>query len=560
MKQRTKVLLTSGLLLIVLSAGFGLFSQWFTFGADSPQSVAIYFEGKKLSEEGYVIGNTPYVPVTVATKYGDLTGLSVDATNKKLNIDLSKQDIRMADDATTQFVKSYGGSVYLPLKQIGTILFVPMNTAEQFLKLSTTISTAGLKLYNYSGTDQIARINQDRTSLVPSLIGATSPDSVPLTKGEMVFIQGETDNYYQIENQDGAVGYVMKSAVSMSELDLSKIDFYAPRKEKFVQGSEKINLVWHYVYSTTPSPPETKLGGIDVLSPTWFDLIVNGDGSAENKGDLGYTRLAHDKGYFVWSTITNSMGTKGSTAFTTTVLQNQTMLKRSVAQYLFYACLYEVDGINIDYEQVVDSDRDGLTAFTAMLRTYTEKQGLTLSIDTLIPKPWTIEYDRAALARYVDYIAIMTYDEHYSSSPVAGSVASLPWVEEAVQETLRVVPKHKLLMGIPLYTRIWVVDSSGKIIRNSSATMPTINSIIKEKNLTPIWLDKEKQYFVSYPDGSYTAKIWIEDQRSIANRLNLVQSYDLAGSACWQYSQADSSIWQVFEEMLKDGASYINYE
>jgi spore germination protein YaaH len=254
------------------------------------------------------------------------------------------------------------------------------------------------------------------------------------------------------------------------------------------------------------------------------------------------------------------MSTKGSTAFTTKTFNNSGLLNRSVAQYIFYASLYDVDGINIDYEDVSDSDAAGLVAFTALLRNYTERQGFVLSIDTLIPRPWTAEYDRASLSKYVDYIAVMTYDEHYAGSPAAGSIASLPWVEDALKATLKDVPASKLLLGIPLYTRIWTVDGSGKIISNPSAKMPTVRSTLDTNGLTPVWRDKEKQYYVEYPNGSNTSKIWIEDSRSIANRLDLVKKYNLAGSACWQLSQGEEEIWDVFNGMLKNNKSLSNYE
>jgi spore germination protein YaaH len=287
-------------------------------------------------------------------------------------------------------------------------------------------------------------------------------------------------------------------------------------------------------------------------APTWFDLIVEGDGNIENLGDKGYTEAAHAGGYMVWATITNSFSTKGSTAFTTKTFNNSALLNKSVAQYIFYSCLYDVDGINIDYEDVADGDAAGLVAFTALLRNYTERQGLVLSIDTLIPRPWTIEYDRAALSKYVDYLAVMTYDEHYSSSPAAGSVASLPWVESAVKDILKDVPASKLLLGVPLYTRIWTVDGAGKIISNPAAKMPEVRSLLESKGLTPVWLDREKQYYAEYPDGANTARIWIEDSRSIANRLNLVSKYNLAGAACWQLRQGEDQIWDVFDGMLKN--------
>ena len=201
----------------------------------------------------------------------------------------------------------------------------------------------------------------------------------------------------------------------------------------------------------------------------------------------------------------------------------------------------------------------GLTSFTALLRSYTERQGLNLSIDTLIPAPWTTQYNRAALSKYVDFLAVMTYDEHYSSSPAAGSVASLPWVKDALEATLEEVPAGKILLGVPLYTRVWVVDGNGAVIRNPSASMDYIQDLIVDKGLTPTWLSKEKQYFISYPNDTYTDKIWIEDAASIANRLALVKSYKIAGSACWQYSQGSEDIWDVFSGMLKKGKSVSDY-
>ncbi|PKM85368.1 MAG: hypothetical protein CVU86_02810 [Firmicutes bacterium HGW-Firmicutes-11] len=547
-------------LLVSVLAVTGWFSSTSSFGAEDVNSRSLYYQGELLSERGYDLNGSPYVPVSVIQRYGDLEGITFDTAAKKMQIDLAKQSILMADDITTNFVKTYGGTVYIPLREIDGTLYCPLNTAEQLVKLSPSLSANAIRMFSYSGTETIARINSDGVSLTSSLTEKNRQITIPLTKGEMVTVESETDSYFKISTQSGTTGYVMKPSLTIADVDLAEIDFYAPKKEKNLPSGEKINIVWQYVGAVTPPAPEQKHAGIDVLAPTWFDLIVDGDGNIENNGDLAYTANAHNKGYKVWATITNNMSTKGSTAFTTKVLSNSALLNRSVAQYLFYACLYDADGINIDYEQVVDSDAAGLTAFTALLRNYTERQGLVLSIDTLIPKPWTIEYDRAALSRYVDYLAVMTYDEHYSTSPVAGSVASLPWVEEAIVNTLKEVPEEKILLGVPMYTRVWVVDSNGKVIRNPSASMPYVQTLIAEKNLTPIWLEKEKQNFVSYANGAYTDKIWVEDARSIANRLDLVRKYDLAGSACWQFSQASPEIWDVFSAMLKNGRPMSDYQ
>ncbi|MDD4564281.1 MAG: glycosyl hydrolase family 18 protein [Eubacteriales bacterium] len=529
-----------------------------SFGSNDG-SYALTYNNKSIPQRCHYINNTPYLPITLIGSYAKNPGISLDTAGKKLVIDLSKQNIMMADDAATNFVKTYAGNVYIPLREIDQMLYFPLNTTGQFFKLSYTVSGNTIKMRDYSGTDKIAKINQNEVQAVSSLIDGEG-DTVIFNQNDTVFITGQTDNYYRLSADDGSTVYVMKDHVTISEIDLSKIDFYAPKKSKFKRNGEKINLVWQYVGNITPEAPAVKHKGLDILAPTWFDLITDGDGSVENNGDKGYTDSAHSKGYMVWATITNNMSTKGSTAFTTKTFNNSGLLNKSVAQYIFYSCLYDADGINIDYEDVADSDAAGLVAFTALMRNYTERQGLVLSIDTLIPRPWTIEYDRASLAKYVDYLAVMTYDEHYAGSPDAGSVSSLPWTEEAIKTTLEDVPASKLLIGVPLYTRIWTVDDTGKVISNPSANMQTVRSTVAKKGLTPTWLDKGKQYYVEYANGENTSKIWIEDSRSISNRLNLISNYNLAGSACWQYGQAEESIWEVFGEMLKKGKSVKAYQ
>jgi spore germination protein YaaH len=515
--------------LIITGINGGLLIFLPAFGAND-DSFTLLYNNSPLNEKGYCINNTPYLPINLIGTYARNAGITVDQTNKRLAINLSSQNIMMADDAATRFVKTYAGTVYIPLREIDKQLYFPLNTTNQFFKISYTIIGKIIKMRAYSGTDKIAEINQDNVQALSSLLNGNGK-TVKIDKNETVFITGSTDNYYMISADDGGTLYVLKDYVTISEIDLSKIDFYAPKKTKLKQGSSKISLAWDYVYNVTPTAPAIKYSGLDILSPIWFDLIVNGDGSVANKGDKGYTDSARSKGYLIWATVTNNMSTKGSTAFTTTVFNNSGLLNKSVAQYIFYSCLYDVDGINIDYEDVSDGDTAGLVAFTALMRTYTEKQGLVLSIDTLIPRPWTVEYDRASLSKYVDYLAIMTYDEHYGGSPAAGSIASLPWVEEAVRDTLKEVPASKLLLGVPLYTRIWTVDSTGKIISNPAVKMSSVRSTVQAKGLTPSWLPKENQYYVEYPNEGNMSKIWIEDSRSVANRLNLVSKYKLAAQS-----------------------------
>lgn len=546
MKRKYSFLLFFFLIVILL---LSISTQ--SFAENNYEKYKIYYNGQSTGDYGFYVKGTPYLPISMIDQYCSNPGISVDTEKMRLNIDMSMQNILFADDEITDFIKNNCGNIYVPLKKLDNEIVFPLNVMEQFFKLSYAVDRTSIKLKAYAGIERIARVNTSSQAAIASLDNDTD-DPLPLNLNQRVYISEETNHYYCIEDFDGNKYYINKKYVDIEDLDLSKIDFYAPKKQKFIQSpGEKINLTWQYVNTVTPEAPYPNTA-IDILAPTWFRLIVEGDGAVTNGGDLGYTTLSHQNGYMVWATITNNMSETGSTKYTTKVFNDPDLMNKVIAQYIFYSCLYDVDGINIDFEDVVDADRDGLTNFTKNMRYYTEKQGLNLSIDTLIPKPWTIEYDRAALSEYVDYLAIMTYDEHYSGSKTPGSIASIPWVEEAVQESLKEgVPKEKLLMGIPLYTRIWVVDSNNSIISASAATMDSINNILSSYTPTITYLTNEKQNYAEYKTGTHTAKIWLEDEVSITNRLYLVTVYDLAGTACWQYSQASSEIWKVFDRYLK---------
>ncbi len=125
-----------------------------------------------------------------------------------------------------------------------------------------------------------------------------------------------------------------------------------------------------------------------------------------------------------------------------------------------------------------------------------------LSIDTTVPSGvpmWSSCYDRAELAKIVDYYMVMTYDEHWRSSPVAGSVASIGWVERGIINTLQYVPKEKLLMGVPFYTREWR-EADNERVRSSTMWMADVENRIARYGLTPRWLESAGQHYIEYGD------------------------------------------------------------
>lgn len=294
-----------------------------------------------------------------------------------------------------------------------------------------------------------------------------------------------------------------------------------------------------------------KLPGIDVLSPSWF-IIGNAQGKIKTRhGSVKYVRQAHNKGYQVWALITNNFDPQ----MTSKLLDNPMARKRVIAQMEQLAKDYELEGFNLDFENINPADKDKLTDFVEEISKALKPQGLIISIDVTIPSNsgyWSKCYDRKAIAEVVDYMMLMAYDEHGAGSEVSGSVASLPWVEDGIQKTLQEgVPEAKLILGMPLYMRTWQ-ETKGKV-KAKTLSMAQADKAIQEKGLVPVWLSKEGQYYFEYQEKNTRYRVWQENRRSLALKASLVNRYNLAGGAYWRSTLETEDVWLALSETLSYG-------
>lgn len=215
--------------------------------------------------------------------------------------------------------------------------------------------------------------------------------------------------------------------------------------------------------------------GLDILSPTWFD--VGGDAknsSSITVNDLGskaWADLAHSNGYEIWPRLGEMSKTRAAVEFS-----NATVRNRIINQVVQLALKYDVDGINIDYEALGESNKNGFTAFMKALYPVLQKNKLKVSIDVtkyLKTSPlYSLCYDRPQLAKYSDYLVLMGYDEHVAGSTEPGSVGSYTWVDNGIMDMLaQGISKDKLLLGIPFYLRDYSVLSVDSVIAKADAKL-----------------------------------------------------------------------------------------
>lgn len=157
-------------------------------------------------------------------------------------------------------------------------------------------------------------------------------------------------------------------------------------------------------------------------------------------------------------------------------------------------------------------------------------------------------YNRDVQADFADYVIIMAYDEHYSGGDEAGSVASIGFVEDAVKATLEEVPKEQVIMGMPLYSRVWYYD--GTTLKSSAMGVAATANYIADHNMTMTWDEKLGQNYGEYTQDGVTYQLWQEDASSIEEKLKVLTEHDLAGGAFWKLGFDDASIWSVTAKYL----------
>lgn len=467
--------------------------------------------------------------------------------------------LRMESGQVVAYLNKQPVNLQVPVKEVDGIRYVPLEPLEKLYSYSFAHkpATGALTVEKDGYAIQQAKVVQDDDpQLVRTGASLRTPIVAELSSGAVVDVLGQSDKWYRVLTGDGIAGFLPRESLELTQVRKVSLDRPASSTQTAVWKplGQKINLVWEQVTSKNPNVSDIgPMKGVNVVSPTWFEM-KDAEGTLQNKADPAYVKWAHQRGYQVWGLVTNGFNPD----WTKSVLSSYDKREKLIAQLIHYANLYDLDGINIDFENVYLDEKQKLVQFVRELTPYLHEQGLTVSIDVTIKstaETWSMFLDRKALAEVVDYMAVMTYDEHWASSPKAGSVASLPWVENGLQGVLEEVPHQRLLLGVPFYTRLWTetkqADGSVKV-SSKALSMPRALEWIEERKLTPTLDEASGQNYVQYqdPKDGNTYKMWLEDVTSIEKRMAIVHKYNLAGVASWRRGYEVPEIWKAVSDGL----------
>lgn len=522
----------------------------------SSEESLIILNGKPVEEKGRLINGNVYVPVSLATS----------RLNERIYWDDREDILSLATtgglisvNAADSLRYTAGGEnremAFQILYQDGDVTYVAMDFVSQYSRINYSWQQEPNRIIAQADFEQMNTF----AVLADDIRLRVGPNKkydylMELSKGQEVLVDTEAspeNEYQRILTLDGIAGYVPVEYLTEKTEKAWQTD---KQEETFAQMplGENVCLGWHQmtgiVGSTELEARVGQAGSLNVISPTWFALSDN-KGNFSSLANEDYVNAAHAKGLKVWGLV-NDFNKKISLK----KILGRTSVRAKLVQNLVTAAKkYSLDGINIDFEKITKESAPAYLEFLRELVLQCHANNLVVSVDDYLPTDSSAFYNWAEQGRVVDYVIFMAYDEHYAGSKKSGSVSSLPFVESGVDLGLQYIPKERIVVALPFYTRLWkeTKKNGKKEVTSGAYGMSAAESVLQSNGVTSSWDEATSQYYAEFKSEGSRYKIWLEEETSLEKKLQAVMSRQVAGVAFWKLGFERPVTWTTIAKFVK---------
>ena len=548
-----------GLILVILAVSGGVFVyQRYSysdeqadlnayFGLSAPEEAALVYGNEIVEEKGILQDGRCYLSLdTVHTYLNDR--FYVDYNEKLLLYTLPDQVVRIGLDERTEdgYVAAFerDGSAWIALDYV-----------KRYSDFNFELYTEPNRVVLETSWDEIRVAELKKDTDVREKGGVKSPVLVAAAKGDRVTVLEELENWDRVQTRDGYIGYVEKKRLTEPEAVTPEKDtgYTEPDYSGNVR-EHRINLAWHQVTSSAANStfPGVVEGvtGINVISPTWFFLYDN-EGTVESIASREYVDEAHARGLEVWALVDDFTHSADNGVDTKEVLSWTGRRKKVIDALMSGAEACGIDGINVDFEKVSQDAGQDYIQFIRELSVECRARGLVLSVDNYVPRNFNAHYEWKEQGVMADYVIIMGYDEHWAGGEEAGSVASIGYVEEGIGKMVEEVPAEKVINAVPLYTRIWTTSADGGVSSRAVGIQAASDFLI-QNGVAYSWDETTAQNYAQFDTADGLCQVWLEDEQSLAAKVEVMKRYGLAGIAAWKlgFDDGRENIWSVIAGFL----------
>lgn len=471
-----------------------------------------------------------------------------DVENNQIITTSDKKVATLKYDSKIININGSEKQIYATIKKENDVIYLPISEMKDVYDIEISKIGKNNRIVIDSLDRAQKKVYAAKTIKIRATTKTFSLNLEKVKKGNwLYYFETDEKGWAKVRTEDGTVGYVKEKKLTNFVTVRDNMD-----DKSQIEG--KVNLVWDYYseYAKAPNRKNTAIEGINVVSPSFFYINNKGE-FKENVGDQGkaYLEWAKENGYKVWPIVFNA---GNNMMETTSEIMNNYEKRTELIEEIVNVCVkYKLDGINIDFENMKKDDADMFSRFIIELTPRIKEIGMVTSVDVTAPDGadnWSLCFDRNVIGHVADYIVFMAYDQYGSVSSKPGTTAGYNWIETNLNKFINTeeINSSKIILGVPLYTRMWA-DRNGKIT-SKVVDMNEIDEMLPN-DIERKWDDTLKQYYVEYTDDEGTKRyMWIEDEKSIQEKISLVSKYNLGGVASWEKDRETENIWKIIKEEL----------
>ena len=509
------------------------------FALEAENDVGIIVQNEKIEAKAKLIDGTIYLDYDTVKQY--LNSRFYFDTKENVLLYTLPKDVVSAEVGKKEYniSKTVNSENYSIVKTDAQTAYIAIDFIQKYTNIDYSYFENPNRVVITNIWGNISVADAKKNTQVRYRGGIKSEILTDVVKGDKLILLEDEDDWQKVLTADGFIGYIKSNALSNIREEETSREFDEPEYTS-IKKDYKVNMVWHQTFTAAAndtflsSIANTK--GVNTVSPTWFSLADN-DGNIKSLANESYVNYAPQLGMEVWGMVSNLV----EGVDTHEVLSYTSKREKLSNQLIASAINYNLDGINVDFEELSSETGEAYIQFIRELSVKCRNNGIILSIDNYVSAPYNLFYNRKEQSVFADYLIIMGYDEHYSGSEEAGSVASIGYVSEGIKAMLEEAPAEKVILGIPFYTRLW----SESPLKCSSVGMDEASRILSVNGVTPEWDSNCGQYYAQYEKDGKTYKIWLEEATSIEEKLKLMKANNLAGVAAWKLGLENSSIWDT---------------
>lgn len=336
-------------------------------------------------------------------------------------------------------------------------------------------------------------------------------------------------------------------------------------KQPKVATDQFIRAAFYTPWTGSTSAPALQKQGdkLNMVFPEWFFVDTMNTVKLQTRIDSAGLAVMRKQNLRIVPMLTNfnSSKTKFDGHLIHAILNDPQKQQQFIQSIIDTLTFYQLAGINIDFEELIETGNDPLSVFQKNLYRQLHAKNLLVTQDIAA---FNSDYDLAELGKYNDYIILMAYDQ-YNNGTLPGPVSDQKWIEQALDNAADKIPGNKIILGFAGYGYDWAEyrDEDGLLQRSIEDI--TYAQAVDRAKLSGAVIDYDNNSYnlhYSYEEERTVDKtnrgikikhtVWFTDAATAFNILRFADEYGIAGTVLWRLGSEDPRLWTFYHRELSN--------